>query len=1529
MSSHYDAQSFRTSVPKMTNIIAGNVQLGNIYGIHRDNLIQYNIDSRESTVIPVPDPAAITSLISDPLTGVLFIVCNNQICYLIPGQECTQLEPIHMVFGIPIPIVDVMVISMSTNGGHIAVCFFTDGSYWVHTIDVTNPYNFINAGSHQLHQESITALALNHNGRKILAACNNTSYDFMEINFDSGEQRFIPLYPDADQPLVKSFFCHGDHIHWVYAENLLYHYTIVSPGEDRVEDHHSMEMESWVCDIQRVHGDQLLVKLEGGMFEIMRLDSPRSGIKTFTCYKMNVTFIVPGEEQFWIVAPYEGKLRAYKADQDESTPERKRGRKRRRANKTEEGGEGRSERKRGNRGYRNNNAKLEEGEQAPVLKRKKRRNERDGTMFESSKCAIIVSGGIAKIHSMSSPDGEPVTDYCVSKTAMAAVVHDEIVVCDSQRDLIRVSAPEGAIKIVIVNNRIVCIGKSQCVVYDMTLKGVASHSVEISKVKDYVVGDNVFYILFDSYSVFGAHVYSSKTITIPFSATKIVEFKISDVKTDLSLKYDVKKPVRCLIRYNEYGFFHSNDWMNSAAQLAVIGQQSVADNIIPSAKPIVAHGKKAVTEYKSIFDKQKAGIKNLLERLVAKDEKQVNELIWAMEHLLINMDACYERCKANINENVLVELLKCKKSWKYPEEITYDTIRVLEKMQGEINALCGDVNPRAVRTHFLRRLEMMYLRNPSLLIANEAHMQRIDAAIATNNKYFTFWKEFKIETHICAALGACLALKDRLIGVVAMMKEGSDVLSDARDIARESMRIQSTINNVFVHFATNSIRIEANGILDRQLALVSFKKASYTAEMMLNKFNLKVDCDVDVECAALYSNALLLGLHDEKVMQKDAQRDTYLKCFCVSDLHRDRSLNSLRNELNVLLRHEDSFISVERLVFVVDGNTPTVSYIVLELEYASFDLIMYIEHFCTPFNLEQRHTIARRLITAMWTLHSMNIIWRDVAPQNVLIFCEEDGTITDVKLCDFSSVLIEGDTNTRHNLAQISASFNCVAPEAKAGQFSFESDVFALGSVLMYTYGCSVSRNMPVDEVLLINGSPINTLRRVRAQLPQLRPKLEELVNDGSFTTERISNRFPLIKKHVKHHVDYVKESIEHFSRRQETVNMNDFRTAFPFVFSNRETFFNTEALTIDSQHGVIFYLNGVSMSKFEIFADEVFKLRLLHDYILLNGNLNPNATDDDLRAVANLLYLCIEHDVHLIPDYLPPWIIIALSDDYNSVNDPTLFKKAFYVQHSQMISNYLTGCAEWNEKVVDATTFPEYELFFIEETIETYAHAMRIIHETFRTGPAVAQLNNLSFEEIFALLISDKNLDVLYITSQLDYGNNVDSTQRLTLERAISELDSVERTKLVYWMSGLSQLRNYKVCTRPAHSHVSISPSLRQITLPQNGEVLSDLKRGIADVYGMQHKMALAHALSELQTGDIDSINNRIVKLSHVRICPFCFTQHECDDGLIKCKTCSLLFCPRCLKLQCRQLKHCNVAPVQTLSQTMIQKTLDVLLQS
>jgi len=141
--------------------------------------------------------------------------------------------------------------------------------------------------------------------------------------------------------------------------------------------------------------------------------------------------------------------------------------------------------------------------------------------------------------------------------------------------------------------------------------------------------------------------------------------------------------------------------------------------------------------------------------------------------------------------------------------------------------------------------------------------------------------------------------------------------------------------------------------------------------------------------------------------------------------------------------------------------TRTKSYKVVILEHGK-ELFDLLHHNTNPLTLIQRLQIAIKISQALRHIHDLGVIHADIKPENILVAINNDSIEVAILDFGFSIILPKGELSikdepkgTRGFIAP--EIYNEQAPEQSQREFSFASDIYALGMMFKNHFGLAGS----------------------------------------------------------------------------------------------------------------------------------------------------------------------------------------------------------------------------------------------------------------------------------------------------------------------------------------------------------------------------------------------------------------------------------------------------------------------------------------
>ncbi|KAL0232229.1 hypothetical protein PCE1_002571 [Barthelona sp. PCE] len=666
------------------------------------------------------------------------------------------------------------------------------------------------------------------------------------------------------------------------------------------------------------------------------------------------------------------------------------------------------------------------------------------------------------------------------------------------------------------------------------------------------------------------------------------------------------------------------------------------------------------------------------------------------------------------------------------------------------------------------------------------------------------------------------------------------------------------------------------------------------------------------------------------------KNDRFIKCICVSKRLSEESLNfnlkALRRELRVLTKLHPFAVALKNVVFVpeVKRGSVKLKFVCIELEHAQYDLEQYLRSF-PDLHLSIRNTLAHQLVMAVFMMHATGIILRDLKPQNVLVFCNEDGSNPKLKMCDFGVSISNNHTMGGTMVGTI----GYMAREVTEGQpHTFLSDIFSLGKTVGYIFAKDRS---DISNLILHNDcAHSEIIQRCQAHDARLRPSIYELSCHEWRTNTITHDRLSLINLQINQFV-VAKHALLRDNERdgnimkfvQTGVTFDDF---FLRVFGDVDLFMNSA-----EYFGATIKLHGMEQLSLAHFVDHVFEYRSL-------PQIKISSSDDLIDAICGFLYCCFVFQIPVDDVQVGQFVLNAISGDFDKLSDATVFDRVFPTE-SAYILNMLKhddlnfNCFGGEERPVTADNIEEFMQLARDMVSCPWVDLSNKINATFNSHELTSQLGvTLTFVEIKSIMCGPPRFTAEQVLSTLDYNDEVPNDIRDVISKLMQGFNSLDLLQFVYWLNSSSELNPFTVILQPADNMLpSVSLCDHTLRLPNSVmRVREGLPLAIRGILPNEFKLLITQSLSQWNKDDIDELNNRlqnaplitiefnqIENVPSVRICPNCLTpiEHGGACKSMKCSTCARDFCFACLSPACGHHGYCNVAQIQQVTLDQVQE--------
>ena len=227
---------------------------------------------------------------------------------------------------------------------------------------------------------------------------------------------------------------------------------------------------------------------------------------------------------------------------------------------------------------------------------------------------------------------------------------------------------------------------------------------------------------------------------------------------------------------------------------------------------------------------------------------------------------------------------------------------------------------------------------------------------------------------------------------------------------------------------------------------------------IINQKNIKVK-DKKKEIKINYKNLKPLGKYkyEEKIIGKGGFGRVFkgidennnliaIKQIDLEDDNRQETINLIKNEINIMkIMQKDNKYSVKYLDSIEEN-----CYYYIIMEYCDITLDKKIKEE-NGLKLNTIQLILRQLNKNLKKLNELNIIHKDIKPENILIkYKDEDNNLFNVKLNDYG--LSKELSKTKKYDSEFSGDRRYMAPEAKNKKINNKSDLWSIGIMIYEMY---------------------------------------------------------------------------------------------------------------------------------------------------------------------------------------------------------------------------------------------------------------------------------------------------------------------------------------------------------------------------------------------------------------------------------------------------------------------------------------------
>ncbi|KAL0233685.1 hypothetical protein PCE1_002194 [Barthelona sp. PCE] len=663
--------------------------------------------------------------------------------------------------------------------------------------------------------------------------------------------------------------------------------------------------------------------------------------------------------------------------------------------------------------------------------------------------------------------------------------------------------------------------------------------------------------------------------------------------------------------------------------------------------------------------------------------------------------------------------------------------------------------------------------------------------------------------------------------------------------------------------------------------------------------------------------------------------DLFIKCICVSKRMKrglDDNIKAIRRELRVLTKLDPCTVTLKNVVFVpkILRETTTMMFVCIELERAPFDLEKYLEAF-PDVNQETKNSIAHQLVMCIISIHAKGITLRDIKPQNILVYCNKDGTNPKLKLCDFGVSIDNSQTIGSKTMV---GTVGYMAQEVSNGQpHTLLSDIFALGKTVAYIY--AQDRTNIAQLVLPEDCMHSEIIQRCQAQDPQLRPSIYELnCHEWHTNVPAAQDRLTLIRRQINQFIVTKQALLRDNDREGSTMKFEQvdqtFDEFFVTVFSDINSFMSgTEYFDASIT------LYGMEQLSIPQFIDYIFEHHSLPQF-------NTETSDDVLIAMCGFLYCCFVFQSPIDDLQVGQFLINALSEDHDKLSDRKVFGKVFptesayilnMLNHEGLNFNFFGG----EDKLVTAENIDEFLQLARVTVSEPWMELSKKVNAVFNAHELTAQLGvALTFSEVKSMMCGPPRFTTEQVLATFNYDDKVPNNVRDALAEVVQGFNSMDILQFVYWLNGSPELHSFTVILQPDDTMLpTVALCDHSLRLPNNIlRIREGLPLAIRGILPKEFKLLITQRLSQWTQEDVDDLNNRlqnaprkyidfnqIDNVPSVRVCPNCMTPVEHRSGCksMMCPTCSRSFCFVCLSPSCGHHGLCQVQDIQRVTLTQV----------